>query len=393
MAQGFYELLGVDEGAPVDELRAAYQRRLAALVRRLRDARLQGADVSILEAQERELREAMDVLSDPVRRRRYDAYRRTTRDGLPTEAEELWERVRAAMVDPAAVLALQVVRSLTHLPLGDPLPVPPELRVHRVPAPPPPPPPPPPPVEAEPPAPSPAAPPAAPPIPVLIPSRPSWEFEPEPVRAEPPPRVAQVRVEPPPEERRGAVASLWARLGVFRGDDSADSPDGDRDTSRPTAVPATDPGSVARRADPPFELPRHAPALPPAHLLLDLDAELEAALADEPRRDDPRPAPRAPPAPEPDAGLDDVARLARAHGLTGRFLREVREHRKLTVEDVSRSTRISGRYLAAIEADDYERLPSATFVRGYIKQLAEVLEVSDRGVVEGFMDRFRQQRG
>jgi cytoskeleton protein RodZ len=71
----------------------------------------------------------------------------------------------------------------------------------------------------------------------------------------------------------------------------------------------------------------------------------------------------------------------------------VREHRKLTVEDVSRSTRISGRYLAAIEADDYERLPSATFVRGYIKQLAEVLEVSDRGVVDGFMDRFRQHRG
>ena len=68
MSQGFYEILGVDGVADSESIAKAYHSRLAELVRRLRAARKQGADVSILEGQERTLREAMQVLSDPVRR-------------------------------------------------------------------------------------------------------------------------------------------------------------------------------------------------------------------------------------------------------------------------------------------------------------------------------------
>ena len=97
MAQGFYELLGVECDAPPNQIREAYQRRLAELVRRLRVARQQGADVSILEAQERAVREAMEVLADAVRRRRYDAYLQVMRaPEFPEDAEKLWEQARAA---------------------------------------------------------------------------------------------------------------------------------------------------------------------------------------------------------------------------------------------------------------------------------------------------------
>ena len=97
MVQGFYELLGVEPGATASELRAAYQRRLGDLVRRLRQARKQGADTSLLEAQERDLRTAIDVLSDPSRRRRYDAFRSALVRGLPDDAGALWEQARTAL--------------------------------------------------------------------------------------------------------------------------------------------------------------------------------------------------------------------------------------------------------------------------------------------------------
>ncbi|CAN0461371.1 unnamed protein product, partial [Ectocarpus fasciculatus] len=123
MSQGFYEMLGVARGASADQIRQAFQARLAALVRRLKAARKQGADVSLLESQERALREAMEILSDPARRRRYDAFRDILdTETPPTDASELWEQCRGSLMDPATVAALNVVRALTELPVGDPIP-------------------------------------------------------------------------------------------------------------------------------------------------------------------------------------------------------------------------------------------------------------------------------
>jgi hypothetical protein len=90
---------------------------------------------------------------------------------------------------------------------------------------------------------------------------------------------------------------------------------------------------------------------------------------------------------------DEVDRLLRRYGMDGRFLKGVRESRNMAVEDLSRATRISTRYLSAIEDNAFDKLPAATFVRGYMKQIAEVLGVADRGVVEGFMALYSNHRG
>ena len=133
MSQGFYELLGVELDASDDAIRQAYQVRLARLVRRLRTARQNGADVTILEGQERALREAREILSDPARRRRYDTFRNAMDEGIPESAGALWKQVRGALVPPEVSLALESVKSLTDLPLGQPVPPPPEpVRVQRV---------------------------------------------------------------------------------------------------------------------------------------------------------------------------------------------------------------------------------------------------------------------
>jgi cytoskeleton protein RodZ len=55
----------------------------------------------------------------------------------------------------------------------------------------------------------------------------------------------------------------------------------------------------------------------------------------------------------------------------GEFLRRERELRHISLDDVAERTKISRRYLEAIEEGRYERLPGETFVRGFIRSYAQ----------------------
>lgn len=270
MAQGFYELLGVSETAPLADIRAAYQKRLAELVRRRRGAQDQGADVSILEGQERSLREALEVLSDPARRRRYDAMRSASLNGFPSDAAALWKHARGALVDPGTAAAVQAVRALTDLPLTS--------------------------------------------------------------------RKAAPPAEEAPTTPGGPAAQAQAAA-----------------TPRIQAPP---PPAAAASAAP------QGPAARP-------------------------PAAKAPPPPPPPT----VAELAERHGHDGRFLAAVRQLRGLSVDDLSRETRISARYLEALEGNEFDHLPASTFVRGYLRQVVRVLDIEDEAVVDDYMDLVRRRRG
>ena len=311
MAQSFYELLGVDRRVDVRAIRAAYQTRLADLVRRLRAVRKQGADASILEGQERALREAMDVLSDDHRRRRYDVFLRASGDTIPARAEELWEMARTSEPEPIAVAAVVALRALTDLPVGDPFP---EQRATRD--------------RQAPPA---AVGPALPPVVMPLPAAP---------------------------------------------------------------MDLTDPHfSELRRTEPGLS---SAPLLRPVDIDLPLPIPVDVEDSDELELDwdiPPDPAPRAVVVPSRPTSLDPVDRLVDQFGNDGRFLHGVRELRGLSLQDVADRTRINQRYLEAIEKNAFDQLPAGTFVRGYIKQVALVLELSDRGVVDGYMALFNHHRG
>ncbi len=120
MSTGFYELLGVLPEADVAAMRAAYQEQVAQTVRRLRAAEARQQDTATLEARRTALAEAFAVLSDPQRRRRYDRFRELAQSGFPTDLDELWRVSAPSMVDPAAAAALDVVRTLTSLKVGEP---------------------------------------------------------------------------------------------------------------------------------------------------------------------------------------------------------------------------------------------------------------------------------
>jgi cytoskeleton protein RodZ len=59
--------------------------------------------------------------------------------------------------------------------------------------------------------------------------------------------------------------------------------------------------------------------------------------------------------------------------LPGQRLRQAREARKLTEAEIAAKMHLSVSYIRALEADDYDRLPEAAFIRGYIKNYAKLV--------------------
>ena len=59
----------------------------------------------------------------------------------------------------------------------------------------------------------------------------------------------------------------------------------------------------------------------------------------------------------------------------GRMLREARERLGLSVMDVAGQIKFAPRQIDALEADDFQRLPEMTFVRGFVRSYAKILNL------------------
>ena len=75
----------------------------------------------------------------------------------------------------------------------------------------------------------------------------------------------------------------------------------------------------------------------------------------------------------------------------GEELRLAREARGITLRHISDQTRISIRYLEAIEANDYKRLPGGIFNRSFIKAYAKQIGFDEKEALEGYMRTAREQ--
>ncbi len=60
----------------------------------------------------------------------------------------------------------------------------------------------------------------------------------------------------------------------------------------------------------------------------------------------------------------------------GQIFREKREEKKLTWEEVEKAIKIRKKFLAALEKGEYDKLPQATFTRGFVKNYSEFLGLS-----------------
>jgi len=290
MTGGFYEQLGIDPGASAGQIRTAYGSAVARLVKRRRAFVESGGDTQQIDLARTQLDEAWGILSNPVRRRRYDAMLGwVSEPGTPT-SDGLWERSSDAMIHPAAAVATKLLRVTTHLQ-----------------------------------------------------------------------NLANIKLAPSSSEDMPPTLVPH-----------------DEDLITPSTRKLTPTAAMTAPTESAEVVELHATPVPASGLrVVDGSPEASSVIvlpADAPRY-------RKVPATELQRLIDEL-------GYTGALLRSVRTAREIPLQEMADRTRISVKYLDAIESDDFEVLPSATFVRGYVREMARMLKIDEGSLVSGYMRRF-----
>ena len=66
-----------------------------------------------------------------------------------------------------------------------------------------------------------------------------------------------------------------------------------------------------------------------------------------------------------------------ARGNFGERLKRERELREVTLEEITSATRIGGRFLEALENEDWDKLPGGVFNRGFVRSVARYLGLDE----------------
>lgn len=74
----------------------------------------------------------------------------------------------------------------------------------------------------------------------------------------------------------------------------------------------------------------------------------------------------------------------------GARLRRARLRRGIDLEKIAEVTKVNPTYLQYIEQDQFEDLPAAVYVRGFVVSLARCIGLEPGPVADGYMARFRE---
>jgi cytoskeleton protein RodZ len=73
-----------------------------------------------------------------------------------------------------------------------------------------------------------------------------------------------------------------------------------------------------------------------------------------------------------------------AQGTFGDRLKREREMREVSLEEISTATRISNRYLQALESEEWSKLPGGVFARGFVRTIARYLGLDEESLLAEF---------
>lgn len=76
----------------------------------------------------------------------------------------------------------------------------------------------------------------------------------------------------------------------------------------------------------------------------------------------------------------------------GEILKKARQKRQISLEDVAIKTKISLKYLRAIELNDFDALPPATFTKGFMQNYAAIVGLNPQTVLAIFRRDFDQDK-
>jgi cytoskeleton protein RodZ len=75
-------------------------------------------------------------------------------------------------------------------------------------------------------------------------------------------------------------------------------------------------------------------------------------------------------------------------GGPGSTLARLRDERKLSIADVAQRLKYGARQIEALEAEEFDRLPGATFVRGMVRGYAKLLETDPEPILAALEQRY-----
>lgn len=87
---------------------------------------------------------------------------------------------------------------------------------------------------------------------------------------------------------------------------------------------------------------------------------------------------------------DNVTEAEAAGPPAGELLRAARERQGMSLAEAARQLRLSPRQVEALESDDYARLPGMTFVRGFIRNYAKLLQLDPEPVLRSIRGSQRE---
>ena len=72
----------------------------------------------------------------------------------------------------------------------------------------------------------------------------------------------------------------------------------------------------------------------------------------------------------------------------GRMLAQLRTERKLSIADVAQRLKYGARQIEALEAEEFDKLPGTTFVRGMVRGYAKLLDTNPQPVLDALDQRY-----
>ena len=69
----------------------------------------------------------------------------------------------------------------------------------------------------------------------------------------------------------------------------------------------------------------------------------------------------------------------------GEILREARHHKRVSLEDASRATRIEMDILEQLEADEFNKLAAPAYTKGFLKLYSEYLGLDSQAMVDAYL--------
>ncbi|KHD05855.1 hypothetical protein PN36_17895 [Candidatus Thiomargarita nelsonii] len=77
-------------------------------------------------------------------------------------------------------------------------------------------------------------------------------------------------------------------------------------------------------------------------------------------------------------------KLANSGMSPGEILRQMREHKKISLQEVGKELSLDVHVVEKLEADNYDDLPPLTFIRGYVRNYAKFLGISEQAIMVSF---------